>query len=221
MEKNTINVPGVEGFAQPRTRRDFFKTLAVAGAGAAAGASLFTSKKAFAQGGGDADIFNFALTLEFLEREFYQRALDAGVLSGAALGVVTALRDHEAAHVDAITAALQGAGATPVAKPTFTFPPESLASQAGVIQLASVLEPTGVGAYLGAAPMIQDPGLLEAAGTIAGVEGDHVVAVKNLQGIVPPANVAFEKALTKDQVLAAIAPFLGMGAMPATGGPGA
>ena len=53
-----------------------------------------------------------------------------------------------------------------------------------------------------------------------GVEGDHVVAVKNLQGIVTPANVAFEKALTKDQVLAAIAPFLGMGAMPATGGPG-
>ena len=221
MENNTINVPGAEGFAQPRTRRDFFKTLAVAGAGAAAGASLFTSKKAFAQGGGDADIFNFALTLEFLEREFYQRALDAGVLSGAALGVVTALRDHEAAHVDFITAALQGAGATPVAKPNFTFPANAFSSQASIINLAATLEPVGVGAYLGAAPMIQNPAFLEAAGTIAGVEGDHVVAVKNLQGIVPPANVAFEKALTKDQVLAAIAPFLGMGAMPATGGPGA
>lgn len=221
MEKNTINVPGVEGFAQPRTRRDFFKTLAVAGAGAAAGASLFTSKKAFAQGGGDADIFNFALTLEFLEREFYQRALDAGVLSGAALGVVTALRDHEAAHVDAITAALQGAGATPVAKPNFTFPADALSSQASVLKLAATLEPVGVGAYLGAGPMIQNPAFLEAAGTIAGVEGDHVVAVNNLIGVSPPANTAFAQALTKDQVLAAIAPFLGMGAMPATGGPGA
>lgn len=221
MENNTINVPGAEGFAQPRTRRDFFKTLAVASAGAAAGASLFTSKKAFAQGGGDADIFNFALTLEFLEREFYQRALDAGVLSGAALSVVTNLRDHEAAHVDFITAALQGAGATPVAKPNFTFPANAFSSQASIINLAATFEPVGVGAYLGAAPMIQNPAFLEAAGTIAGVEGDHVVAVKNLQGVVPPANVAFEKALTKDQVLAAIAPFLGMGAMPATGGPGA
>ena len=221
MEKNTINVPGVEDFAQPRTRRDFFKTLAVAGAGAAAGASLFTSKKAFAQGGGDADIFNFALTLEFLEREFYQRALDAGVLSGAALGVVTALRDHEAAHVDAITAALQGAGATPVAKPNFTFPADALSSQASVLKLAATLEPVGVGAYLGAGPMIQNPAFLEAAGTIAGVEGDHVVAVNNLIGVSPPANTAFAQALTKDQVLAAIAPFLGMGAMPATGGPGA
>ena len=234
MEKHTVNVPGAEGFAQPRTRRNFFKTLAAASVGAAAGTTLITSE-AFAQIGGtqegDAGIFNFALTLEFLERDFYQMALDRGVLSGPALGVVTNLRDHEQAHVDAITAALLGAGATPVPKPEFTFPPESLASQEGVIQLASVLEPTGVGAYLGAAPMIQSPDLLEAAGTIAGVEGDHVVAIKNLQGIVPPANVAFEQALTKDQVLAAIAPFLGMGGggggaggggqLPKTGGPGA
>ncbi len=223
MEKQTISVPGVEEFARPRTRRDFFKALAAASVGAAAGTSLFTSK-AFAQIGGtqegDAGIFNFALTLEFLERDFYQMALDAGVLSGAALGVVTNLRDHEAAHVDAITAALQGAGATPAPKPQFTFPPDALASQDSVIQLASVLEPTGVGAYLGAGPMIQNPDFLEAAGTIAGVEGDHVVAIKNLQGVVPPANVAFEQALTKDEVLAAVAPFLGMGAMPTTGGPG-
>src|SRR5918997_589815 len=216
MKKQTISVPGVEEFARPRTRRDFFKALAAASVGAAAGTSLFTSK-AFAQIGGtqegDAGIFNFALTLEFLERDFYQIALDTGVLSGAALGVVTNLRDHEAAHVDAITAALQGAGATPAPKPQFTFPPDALASQASILQLASVLEPTGVGAYLGAGPMIQNPDFLEAAGTIAGVEGDHVVAIKNLQGVVPPANVAFEQALTKDEVLAAVAPFLGMGAM--------
>jgi hypothetical protein len=220
MEKQTISVPGVEGFARPQTRRDLLKTLAAASVGAAAGTSLLTSK-AFAQsGGGDADIFNFALTLEYLEREFYQRALDAGVLSGAALGVVTALRDHEAAHVDAITAALQGAGATPVAKPQFTFPQEAFSSQASILQLAATFEPVGVGAYLGAGPMIQSPDLLEAAGTIAGVEGDHVVAVNNLVGVSPPANTAFAQALTKDQVLAAVAPFLGMGAMPTTGGPG-
>ena len=221
MEKQTINVPGVKGFARPQTRRAFFKTLAAASVGAAAGTSLLTSK-AFAQsgGGGDADIFNFALTLEYLEREFYQRALDAGVLSGAALGVVTALRDHEAAHVDAITAALQGAGATPVDTPQFTFPPDAFSSQASILQLAATFEPVGVGAYLGAGPMIQSPDLLEAAGTIAGVEGDHVVAVNNLVGVSPPANTAFAQALTMDQVLEAVAPFLGMGAMPGTGGPG-
>jgi len=220
MEKHTINVPGAEEFAQPRTRRDFFKALAVASVGAAAGTTLITSK-AFAQGGGDADIFNFALTLEYLEREFYQRALDAGVLSGPALGVVTALRDHEAAHVDAITAALQGAGATPVAKPEFTFPPDALSSQDSILNLAATLEPVGVGAYLGAAPQIASPDLLEAAGSIAGVEGEHVVAVNNLLGVVPPANEAFPAALTKDQVLAAVAPFLGMGGGAGGGGGGA
>ena len=225
MQKKTINVPGAEEFARPRTRRDFFKTLAVAGAAGVAGASLFTSKKASAQIGGtqegDAGIFNFALTLEFLERDFYAMAVDAGVLSGPALGVVIMLRDTEQAHVDFLTTALQGAGATPAPKPQFNFPPESLASQAGVLQLASVLEPTGVGAYLGAGPMIQNPTFLEAAGTIAGVEGDHVVAIRNLLGFVPPTTSPFPEALTRDQVLAAVAPFLGMGAMPATGGPGA
>ena len=224
MEKQTINVPGVEGFAQPRTRRDFFKTLAVVGAAGVAGAGLFTSKKASAQIGGtqegDAGILNFALTLEFLERDFYAMAVDRGVLSGPALGVVIMLRDTEQAHVDFLTTALQGAGATPAPKPEFTFPPEALASQAGVLELASVLEPTGVGAYLGAGPMIQNPVFLEAAGTIAGVEGDHVVAIRNLLGFVPPTTTPFPEALTKDQVLAAIAPFLGMGKMPATGGPG-
>ncbi|MDP8952983.1 MAG: ferritin-like domain-containing protein, partial [Actinomycetota bacterium] len=160
MEKQTINVPGVEEFAQPRTRRDFFKVLAAASVGATVSTSLFTSKTALAQiggtQGGDAGILNFALTLEFLERDFYQMALERGVLSGQALGVVSNLRDHEQAHVDFLTTALQGAGATPAPKPEFTFPPEALASQEGVIQLASVLEPTGVGAYLGAGPMIQN-----------------------------------------------------------------
>jgi len=225
MEKQTINVPGVEGFAQPRTRRDFFKTLAVAGAAGVAGAGLFTSKKASAQIGGtqegDAGILNFALVLELLEAEFYTMAVDSGVLSGNALASIRQLRDTEVTHVNFLTSGLQSVGATPAPKPTFTFPSDAFASQSNILNLAATFEPVGVGAYIGAAPMIQNPAFLEAAGTIAGVEGDHVTAIRNLLGIVPPAAEAFAEALTKDQVLAAVAPFLGMGAMPATGGPGA
>lgn len=217
MEKQTINVPGAEEFARPRTRRDFFKALAVAGAGAAAGSAIFSSK-ASAQAGGDLEIANFALTLEFLEAEFYQLALDAGVLSGSALGVVTNLRDHEVAHVEAITGLIQQFGGTPVAKPQFTFPSDAFSSQASIINLAATFEPVGVGAYLGAAPMIQSPDVLAAAASIEVIEGEHVVAINNLLGVVPPANTAFPEALTQDQVLAAVAPFLG-GAMPDTGGP--
>jgi hypothetical protein len=217
MEKHTINVPGAEAFARPRSRRDFFKALAAAGVGAAAG-SAFLSRKAFAQGaGGDVDIANFALTLEYLEAEFYGLALDAGVLSGDALAVVENLASHEQQHVDAIIGLLEGAGATPVEKPEFVFPEGSFSSQGAILDLAATFEPVGVGAYLGAAPMISSPDILAAAGSIAGVEGEHVVAVNNLIGGLPAAVEAFPAALTMDEVLAAVSPFI-MGGMMDTGG---
>lgn len=218
MEKQTINVPGAEEFARPQSRRDFFKALAIASAGAAVGSTVL-ARKASAQesGGGDVAILNFALTLEYLEATFYQRAVDAGVLSGNALAVVQNLADHEQAHVDVLTATIQSLGATPVTQPQFTFPPDAFASTASILNLAATFEPVGVGAYIGAAPMISDPTLLEVAGSIVGVEGEHVTAVQWLLGVVPPANDAFPEALTQDQVLAAVAPFLG-GAMPETGG---
>ncbi|MBA3790978.1 MAG: ferritin-like domain-containing protein [Rubrobacter sp.] len=216
MDKQKVNVPGAEEFAKPRSRKNFFKAMAVAGVGAAAGSVAF-SREARAQAAGDIEIANFALTLEFLEEEFYALALDAGVLSGDALAVVENLFEHESAHVDAITGLIEQFGGTPVAKPEFVFPPESLASQAGVLELANILEPTGVGAYLGAAPLIQSPDVLAAAGSIEGVEGEHVVAIRWLLGLVPFANEVFPKALTMDEVLAAVAPFI-MGGMMDTGG---
>jgi hypothetical protein len=215
MEKHTINVPSVEEFARPRSRRDFFKALAAAGVGAAAG-SVLLSRTASAQSS-DVDIANFALTLEYLEAEFYGLALDAGVLSGDALGVVTNLFDHESQHVDAIIGLLESVGATPVAKPEFVFPEDAFTSQGSILELAATFEPVGVGAYLGAAPLIQSPDILAAAGSIAGVEGEHVVAVNNLVTGLPAAVEAFPAALTMDEVLAAVSPFI-MGGMMETGG---
>src|SRR5919107_3604508 len=100
MKNHRIDVPGTHELARPRSRRDFFKSLAVAGAGATA-ASMLLSKEASAQTD-DVDIANFALTLEYLEAEFYALAVDSGVLSGDALGVVENLADHDAQHVDAL-----------------------------------------------------------------------------------------------------------------------
>src|SRR5215211_207045 len=213
---NNVNVPGAHELARPRTRRDFFKTLAVAGAGATAASMLFSGKASAKTD--DVDIANFALTLEYLEADFYAMAVDSGVLSGDALGVVENLADHEAQHVTALKDLLESVGATPVEKPTFTFPEDALTSEASILDLAATLEPVGVGAYLGAAPLISSPDILAAAGSIAGVEGEHVVAVNWLLGVVPYANEAFPKAMTLDEVSAAVAPFLG-GKMLSTGGP--
>ncbi len=215
--RRTIEVPDVAGFARPRTRREFFKALALAGAGAAAGTAIFAGR-ASAQTT-DVDIANFALTLEYLEAEFYSRAVDSGVLSGEVVGIVQNLADHEQQHVDAIVGLLQQAGAEPVEKPQFTFPQDAFSSQDSILNLANTFEPVGVGAYLGAAPLIQSPDILAAAGSIAGVEGEHVVTVRNVLGLLPAANEAFPQALTQEEVLAAVAPFLGMGAMMDTGGP--
>ena len=118
---------------------------------------------------------------------------------------------------DAIIGLLEGAGATPVAKPEFVFPDSAFASQAAVLETAATLEPVGVGAYLGAAPLISSPDILAAAGSIAGVEGEHVVAVNNLISGLPAAVEAFPAALTMDEVLAAVSPFI-MGGMMETGG---
>jgi hypothetical protein len=229
MEKHTINVSGAGDLARPRSRREFLKGVAVASVGAAAGSAVLAGSagaQSYGPSGGaqtasgstDVDILNFALTLELLEEEFYAIALDSGVLSGDALTVIQAIFDSESAHVGVLTAGIQGAGATPVAEPQFTFPPGTFDSQASILNTAIMFEPVGVGAYIGAAPMISDPTILEVAGSIAGVEGEHVVAIQNLLGVVPPANEAFPPALSQDEVLAAVAPFIGMGSMMDTGG---
>lgn len=218
MHKHKVDVSGAEEFAsRPRSRRDFFKTLAAASAGAAGGSLLLSGKASAQSAGGDVDIANFALTLEYLEAEFYALALDAGVLKGDALAVVEAIADHENQHVDAIIGLLEGAGATPVAKPEFVFPEGSFDTQAAILELAATFEPVGVGAYLGAAPLIESQDILAAAGSIAGVEGEHVVAVNNLISGLPAATEAFPAALTMDEVLAAVSPFI-MGGMMETGG---
>ena len=202
-----INVPSVEGFAQPRTRRDFFKALAAAGAGVALGSTVL-SGKAFAQsGGGDVDIANFALTLEYLEAEFYTIAVDSGVVSEVSLPTVTNLRDHELAHVDAIIGLLEGAGATPVEKPEFTFPEDAFSSEASILELAATFEPVGVGAYQGAAPALIGSPYLGPALSIHNAEAQHVTAINILLGVDPPNNIVFTEALPLATVQEAVAPF--------------
>jgi len=174
--------------------------------GAAYGASAVAPfvSQALAQGGGDVDILNFALTLEYLETEFYTVKGKSVGLSGQAKSLAKTIGDHETQHVATLTSAIKAAGGTPAAKPTFAFP---VTSQASFLKLAHTLEETGVSAYNGAGPLLQNKQYLAAAGSIVQVEARHAAAIALLIGK-SPAPLAFDKPKTKAQVLAAAGPLI-------------
>jgi Ferritin-like domain len=155
--------------------------------------------------GSDAEVLNFALTLEYLETAFYKvKAAEIG-LSGQAKAYAKQFGEEEAAHVAALTAAIKQLGGTPVKKPTFVFP---ATNQASFLALASTLENTGVGAYNGAAPSLHSKQVLAEAGGIVQVEARHAAAIDLLIGKSPTPNEGFDKPLTKSQVLAAAGPLI-------------
>ena len=109
-------------FDDERTRRNFVKWAGLIGVGAtlaAAGRSRWASAQ---DDSGDVDILNYALTLEYLEADFYRRGKRVGSLSRRERSVLEAIGEHERAHVEAITAAVEELGGKPVRKPNFKYP---------------------------------------------------------------------------------------------------
>ncbi len=62
-------------------------------------------------------------------------------------------------------------------------------------------------AYNGAAPSLESKELLATAGAIVQVEARHAAAIRLLRGELP-ADAAFDKELTEDEVLKAVQPFI-------------
>ena len=189
------------------TRASFVLRGAMA-AGAAYGAAAvgpYVSQAFAASGSSDLDILNFALTLEYLETDFYKVKGASLHLTGEAKALARSFGDEEAEHVAALTKAIRGAGGMPVKKPMFAFP---VTDQASFLKLAYVLENTGVGAYNGAAPSITNKQYLAAAGSIAQVEARHAASIALLTGDQITPSGAFDKPLTKAQVLAKAGPLI-------------
>ena len=141
------------------------------------------------------DVLNYALTLEYLEYEFYQTAIDNNVVPAADLPVFEQIRKHEEAHVaflqETITTVLKD---TPVEKPTFDFTaggtfldPHDPANYPVFMALAQGFEDTGVRAYKGQAGALmaaKDGSMnvaLTAALSIHGVEARHASQVRRMR----------------------------------------
>ncbi|MCW2972198.1 MAG: twin-arginine translocation pathway signal protein [Thermoleophilia bacterium] len=154
--------------------------------------------------GGDLEIVNYALTLEYLEAAFYAAAIDSGLFKGAELEAIKIIGQHEQEHVTALAAAAKSLG-TPATEPKAKFPLEDRMS---VLKLAATVENLGAAAYLGQAANIQDAGILAAGLSIHSVEARHAAALNTLIGENFVPDGAFAKAATMDEVLAAVKPFL-------------
>jgi Ferritin-like domain len=153
--------------------------------------SMFS--KAYGQTPADVNnVLNFALTLEYLEAEFYNNIVGSpGYLtaSAAAQAALTKIRDDENKHVAFLKTVL---GAAAVAKPNFDFTAGNgtgvgpfagyLASYTVQLAMAQTFEDTGVRAYKGQAPNLQsNRTVLTAALNIHSVEARHAAHIRQMR----------------------------------------
>ena len=131
------------------------------------------------------EALQLALTLEYLEDEFYQMGLDTnGLIPSSDQATMAKISQHESQHVDFLLAAL---GNDAIDKPNFDFTVggtfDTWTNYETFLALAQAFEDTGVRAYKGqAGNLISQPDLLQAALQIHSVEARHAAQVRRLRG---------------------------------------
>ena len=153
---------------------------------------------------GDLAIVNYALTLEYLESQFYDKVIASGLFHGADLSVIKEFGGEEHEHVIALKKVATSLG-TPAMEPQGMFPMKDAAS---VTKLAASVENLGAAAYLGQAGNIKSKEILAAALAIHSVEARHAATLNLALGSSPTPDGAFGKPMTMEQVLTVVKPFI-------------
>lgn len=159
-----------------------------------------------------ADRPDSALTLELLEAAFYQQGFaQFPAANFRALGLqdnqiqdLLNVGQTEQAHVVLLQGALAQAGIQPVQACQYNF---GFTDAAGMVATAAILENVGVSAYLGAAPLVSDGGILGTAGSILTVEARHQTFIRAASGAIAVPN-AFDTPLGPRAVFSLAAPFI-------------
>jgi rubrerythrin len=205
----------------PPSRQRFLKMMGGAGAAgafatllAACGSDnkkdMTSSSSSTAMGGGgpnagDIKIVNYALTLEYVEADFYKKVIASKLFKGSQQDLLKAIGEHEQEHVQALTAAVKKLGGTPAPKPKTKFP---LKDAKSVATLAATVENLGAAAYLGQAGNIKSKEILASALSIHSVEARHAAALNTLIGRSPTPTGSFAVPASMAQVLPKVKPFI-------------
>jgi hypothetical protein len=160
---------------------------------------------------GPIDVLNYALTLEYLEAEFYRQGNGHDLLEGKAKKYLHAIQKDEEAHVWALKDTIKKLGGDAVSAPEVDFG-AAFKTKKSYLETAYTFENLGVSAYLGAAPsLFKEKDLLQAAASIFGVEARHAAILGQLADKKAEGGVyqgAFEMPATRDKVLRAAGPFI-------------
>lgn len=159
----------------------------------------------------DVEILNYALKLEYLEADYYNRVIAAHnarpYLRGRSEGVALILQRDENIHVAAVSDMIVKLGGTPIEKPVFQFPDDAFRVNVAFLRLSADLEATGVMAYLGQGKRVKRDNVLAFAASIYGNEARHVGLIRYVWG--PRfAPEALEEPKSIREVLMKIAPYI-------------
>ena len=158
---------------------------------------------------GDLEIANYALTLEYLEADFYAKVIESGEVTDKKIAeLAKSIGENEQAHVDALKSMVEQMGGTPAAKPTTKFDDVIAGGPEKILATAAAVENLGAAAYLGQAGSIKSMEVLAAALSIHSVEARHAAALNTLVGKTVVPDGAFAKPASKDEVLKQVQPFI-------------